>query len=324
MRNALIIGAGGQDGRLLTELLRERQYAVRGWVRPGASTRGETGHTAVDLIDRAGVAAAIRASQPDEIYYLAAFHHSAEEAIPLSEAELLRSSFEVHVNGLLNVLHAIKAASPKSRLFYAASSHVFGAASVESYNEQSSFAPNSAYGISKAAGVECCRLARARDGVFAAAGILFNHESSLRRPGFLSQKIVRGAVSARRDRSFRLTLGDLDARVDWGYAPDYVDAMSRILQVPIPDDFVVATGQLHTVREFAEAAFRAVGLDWRDHVQTDSSLMKKQAQVLKGDFRKLNAATGWAPTISFAEMVTKLVHEAETRRSAAEASELAA
>ena len=227
----------------------------------------------------------------------------------------LTSSFgvasDVHVSGLRNVLEAMKCYRPRARLFYAASSHVFGTSGGEWQDERTPFAPKSAYGISKVAGIECCQTYRQRDGLFAATGILFNHESALRKPSFLSQKIVRGALRARRDPAYRITLGDLDAATDWGYAPDYVEAMWRILQLPEASDFVVASGEVHTVREFARAAFGTLGLDWQQHVQTDASLLNRTSVALRGNSTKLRAATGWSPSVSFAELVARLVHETE-------------
>jgi GDPmannose 4,6-dehydratase len=310
MRSALIIGANGQDGRLLARLLLDRDYLVRGWIRGESAVPAPCECALIDVLRPAIVEAELRRSTPDEIYYLAAFHHSTEDSVELSPAELTRRSFDVHVTGLRNVLEVIKAFLPRTRLFYAASSHVFGAAVSESQNEQTLFAPTSAYGISKAAGIESCRLFR-NEGVFAATGILFNHESSLRKASFLSQKIVQGVLQARRDRAFKLVLGDLEARVDWGYAPDYVDAMFRILQLPKPDDFVVASGETHTVREFAQAAFAAASVDWSQHVETDTRLLKRNSQPLRGDAGKLRKATGWAPTVTFIELVARLVREAE-------------
>jgi GDPmannose 4,6-dehydratase len=200
---------------------------------------------------------------------------------------------------------------PQTRLFYAASSHIFGTPESDRQNEETPLRPNSAYGISKAAGLQCCQLYRRQKGIFASTGILFNHESPLRKPSFLSQKIVHGALRAERDPAYKLVLGDLEARVDWGYAPDYVDAMYRILQLPEASDFVVASGELHTVREFAQAAFGAVGLDWRRHVETDARLLNKISHPLRGDSGKLRSATGWTPTVSFVELVTGLVQEAQ-------------
>jgi GDPmannose 4,6-dehydratase len=312
VRSALIIGANGQDGRLLARLLLDRDYAVRGWIRRETSVPAPCECALVDILDPVAVEAALRRSPPDEIYYLAAFHHATEDAIELSAAELLRCSFDVHVLGLLNVLQAMEECSPRARLFYAASSHVFGTPKSERQNEQTPLTPNSAYGISKAAGLQCCHLYRQQRGIFAATGILFNHESSWRKPSFLSQKIVQGALRSRHDAAYKLILGDLEARVDWGYAPDYVEAMFRILQLSEASDFVVASGEMHTVREFAEIAFSAVGLDWRQHVETDARLLNKTSHPLRGDSAKLRAATGWSPTVTFREMVLRLVEEAES------------
>jgi GDPmannose 4,6-dehydratase len=315
VRNALIIGAGGQDGRLLVRLLLDREYAVRGWIRrePAEAAPCECG--LIDILQPALVEAELRRLPPDEIYYLAAFHHATEDVVELSAAELLRCSFNVHVLGLLNVLQAMEECCPRARLFYAASSHIFGTPESEWQNEETPLTPNSAYGISKAAGLQCCQLYRRQKGIFAATGILFNHESPLRKPSFLSQKIVRGALRAQWDTAYRLVLGDLESRVDWGYAPDYMDAMFRILQLPEASDFVVASGETHTVCEFAQAAFGSLGLDWRRHVETDARLLNKISHPLRGDCGKLRAATGWAPTIGFVEMVTRLVHDAEESSS---------
>jgi GDPmannose 4,6-dehydratase len=309
--SALLIGAGGQDGRLLARLLLDRAYAVRGWIRRELVAPAPCECTQLDLLQPALVEAELRKSPPDEIYYLAAFHHATEDVIELSAAELLRRSFDVHVVGLLNVLQAMEECCPRTRLFYAASSHVFGTSESEWLNEETPLTPNSAYGISKAAGLQCCQFYRRERNIFAATGILFNHESRWRKRSFLSQKIVAGALQAQRDPRFKLVLGDLEARVDWGYAPDYVEAMFRILQLPEASDFVVASGEMHTVREFAQAAFGALDLDWRRHVVTDPRLLNKISHPLRGDCRKLRAATGWSPSVSFTELVTRLVREAE-------------
>ncbi len=311
MRRALIIGAGGQDGRLLAGFLSRRGYAVRGWVRQEPVSPLSSDYAVIDILQAESVRNDLQTQQPNEIYYLAAFHHSTEALVEVEVAELLRRSFDVHVMGLLNVLQAMKACSPQARLFYAASSHVFGTCSVDRKDENSPLRPSSAYAISKTAGLRCCQLFRQQEHLFAATGILFNHESSLRKPSFVSQKIVRGALRARRDRTFRLTLGDIDARVDWGYAPDYVDAMFRILQLPEPADFIVASGELHSVGEFAEIAFEEVGLDWRAHVETDMPLLKRTSYPFRGDSTKLRSATGWAPSVNFRGLVVNLVHEAE-------------
>ena len=311
MRSALIIGAGGQDGRLLAQWLSDRDYAVRGWVRREPCTAVPWEYSIIDLLQPAAVEAQLKAIMPNEIYYLAAYHHSTEDSADQNTAHLLKLSFDVHVGGLLNVLQGTTASCPQARLFYAASSHVFGNSTTDWQNEKTPLRPNSAYAISKTAGLRCCQLFRKREGVFAATGILFNHESPLRKSSFVSQKIVRGALQAQRDPTFRLKLGDLDARVDWGYAPDYVEAMFRILQLPEPGDFVIASGELHSVREFAEVAFDELGLEWRQYVEIDGQLLKRNSYPLRGDCDKLRAATGWSPKVGFTELVPKLVRETE-------------
>lgn len=314
MGTALIIGAAGQDGRLLAKLLRKRAYEVRGWTRtePSEGLYCECSH--VDLQDAAAVAEEMAKYQPNEIYYLAAFHHATEDPVELDPEELMRRSREIHLLGLHNVLEAMKTQCLTSRLFYAASAHVFGEPGGKTQNEETPFLPTSAYGITKAAGIECCRFYR-EQGIYAATGILFNHESHLRKPTFVSKKIVTGALQAARDPKHRLVLGDLEARVDWGYAPDYVEAMHRILQLAQADDFVIASGETHPVREFAEIAFRALGLDWRKHVEVDAELLQRKASGLCGDATKLRNATGWAPTMPFEKMVKKLIEQATPPRS---------
>jgi len=309
MRRALIIGAGGQDGRLLAPFLADRGYDVHGWIRRELSESAPCATTIVDILSPSDVEKKLDLLQPNEIYYLAAFHHATEDSISSSMGDLLRRSFDVHVSGLLHVLSAIKRHCPYARLFYAASSHIFGKSEKDWQDEGTPLRPDSPYAISKTAGLRCCQLFRQRENIFAATGILFNHESALRTSSFVSKKIVRGALQARRDPAFQLDLGDLDAHADWGYAPDYVDAMFRILQLPQASDYVVASGELHSVREFVELAFDEVGLDWRDHVSTKEDLLKRDAYPLRGDASKLRHATGWSPALKFDQLVRQLVQE---------------
>jgi GDPmannose 4,6-dehydratase len=213
-----------------------------------------------------------------------------------------------HVDGLVNVLEAMRLEAPKCRLFYAASSHCFGSQPAAPVQDESTpLNPDNVYGVSKTAGVHACRLYRNDHGVFASAGILFNHESPYRRAEFVTSKIVRAAIDISRGKRDLLVLGDLSARTDWGWAPDYVDAMTRILALDQPDDFVIATGEPHTVGEFAQLAFAAVGLDWREHVEENPGIITKRKLGLVGNPAKLNAATGWSPTVTFEEMIRKLL-----------------
>lgn len=296
MNPILIIGARGQDGRLLT----------RSMGRDGISVVG-VGRGDVDLRDRADVLRLLAEHQPSQVYYLAAHHHSADDQ-PGAVGELFARSIEVNVHGLVSALEAIRAALPRTRLFYCASSHIFGRPGEALLTEATQVNPTCIYGITKAAGLHTCRFYRETHGVFAAVGILFNHESPLRSANAVSQKIVRAVAAIRSGRQDRLVLGDLSARVDWGYAPDYVEAMRRILSLDAPDDFVVATGDTHSIQEFVEIAFGEAGLDWRRYVSESPGILIKQKRTLVGDASKLRAAANWTTTVSFEDMVKEMLH----------------
>jgi len=313
VKRSLIVGSRGQDGRLLRDLLNRAGHEVHGLIRPGLEIR-QPGETARDLLDENDMRSLIGDLKPDEIYYLAAFHHSSESERP-AEIELFKRSFAVNVHGLLNVLESVRLVSPSSRVLYAASSHVFGDGASSPQDEQTPLAPTNIYGISKTAGIHACRHYRVQNRVFASAAILYNHESPLRRPEFVSSRIVRGALEIKKGKTDRLVLGNLSAEVDVGYAPDSVDAMWRILQQPIPEDFVVATGELHSIREFVEIVFELAGLDWKRCVTENSGVIQRSPVALKGDARKLREKTGWCPSVTFREMVTRLWREASRKEA---------
>jgi GDPmannose 4,6-dehydratase len=290
MATALIVGSAGQDGTLLAAHLRERGYEVRG--------AGNVARTAAEVGELvAGV---------DEIYYLAAFHHSSEDS-PIETRALFEKSHAVHVEGLVHFLDAIRSRAPHAKLFYAASSLIFGDVSESPQTEDTPFRPTCAYGITKTAGVHLCRLYRHAHAVYASVGILYNHESPLRADRFVTQKIVKAAHAIKRGTQDRLVLGNLAAEFDAGYAPEYVDAMHRILALPAPDDFIVATGERHSIREFVELAFAHVGLDWTKHVEENRALITRAPLVRVGDASKLARATGWRPTTTFPELVRVLM-----------------
>jgi GDPmannose 4,6-dehydratase len=307
MRRALVVGSSGQDGRILFER-RSAECAVVGL------DVGTVRHhllddavpsAAVDFADARQVSALFDRVMPDEVYYLAAYHHSSEESVAAG-AEL-HNCIRVHVTGLVNVLEAIREVVPRCRLFYAGSSQMFGWPSATRQDESTPFAPRNAYAITKVAGAHTCMLYRERYRLHASVGVLYNHESPLRGPRFVTQRIARGARTAKRDPAFKLKLGSLAAVVDWGYAPDYVDAMIRIVSQPEPDDYVVATGEGHTVRDFADVAFHHLGLDWRDHVEEDRSLVASTPSILVGDAARLRERTGWRPSVTFRQLVELLV-----------------
>lgn len=311
MTRVVVVGAKGQDGSILFRR-RSQDCAVLGLDLGFVAQHGLEGVAptrGVDLQNVDEVAELLKRLVPDELYYLAAHHHSSEEQP--DEAAEIRKGCEVHLIGLVNVLEAIRRHAPECRLFFAGSSQMFGEPASPRQNEATPFAPRNPYAITKVAGANACALYRERHGVHASVGILYNHESPLRGPRFVTQRIARGAWQAKRDPSFKLRLGSLSGVVDWGYAPDYVDAMIRLVAQPAADDYVIATGESHTVRDFVEIAFRIVGVDWRTHVEEAPSLVRATRSTLIGDATKLRATTGWKPTVSFEQLVTILVRAAE-------------
>jgi GDPmannose 4,6-dehydratase len=310
LKSVLIVGSEGQDGRLLAELLERRQDRVLGLHRTGVRARGIDWSRPVDITRFDEVEAVVRAVRPDEIYHLAAIHHSSTEA-HAEDLDGFRRLYDVNFFSLLHFLEAARRASPGSRIFFAASSHVFGRPDSEVQDETTPLRPDSIYAMTKADGLLACRLYREKHRLFASTGILYTHESRLRDEKFLSMKIVRGALRIKAGRQRELPLGRLDARVDWGFAPDYVEAMSRILAAPEAGEFVVSTGTAHSVQDFVRVAFEAVGLDWRAYVREDPSLITRETPLRIGHPGKLLAATGWSPKTGFEAMIRELVRSAE-------------
>ena len=310
MRRAIIVGCNGQDGRILYDRLLKEGCAIIGIGSDSIQSTEPCGFSALNITDRQQVHELVKNWQPGEVYYLAAFHHSSQDAIGMDSAVLYEKSHAVHVAGLLCFLEAIRVAAPAARLFYAASSLVFGDPVESPQNELTALNPQCIYGITKATGVHCCRFYRKTHGVYAVAGFLYNHESIYRQPKFVSQKIIRGAVEILKGRSNELVLGDLSARIDWGYAPDYIEAMIRTLRISGPEDFVIATGRARSVLEFVQLAFEHLGLDWKGYVREDPSVLKRRNTNLVGDASKLKNLTGWQPQVSFEEMIAVLVNSA--------------
>ena len=303
MARAIIVGATGQDGTLLTTLLEKKNYSILGLGSTKALSRNMPHKPdPIDISDFVAVENLIKTIQPDEIYHLAAVHHSSQDEIE-DLPRLFAKSYRVNVLTLHNFLEAIRRFSPKTKLFYAASSHIFGNPQSEPQDENTPMNPMNIYGITKASGVSLCRMYRNCHNVFASVGIFYNHESWLRGEQFVSQKIIRGALRCRDTPGYRLVLGNLSAEVDWGFAPDYVDAMQRILALDEPDDFVVATGEKHTVKEFVRIAFAEAGLNWQDYVDEKKDIITKDVRSLIGNPQKLKQRTGWTPSVSFPEMI---------------------
>jgi len=310
-KRALITGAAGQDGSLLTELLLEQGYEVFGVVRSAISehyenldaVRDRVELIQADLLDEPSLVRALEAARPDEVYNLA-----APSFVPMSwEQPVLTAEFAAV--GATALLEAVRIAAPAARVYQAASSEIFGDPLTSPQIEETPVLPVTPYGAAKAYSFFIVRSYRRRYGLHASSGILFNHESPRRPLDFLPRKVAHGAARISLGLDTTLQLGDLDARRDWGYAGDYVRAMSLILQQDEPDDYVIATGVTHSVRDLVECAFEHVGLDWRRHVEIDESLRRGKAQLhnLVGDATKARERLGWQPSVDFRGLVHLLV-----------------
>jgi GDPmannose 4,6-dehydratase len=314
LKRALITGITGQDGSYLAEHLLAEGYEVHGLVRRVALEDPErrTGRIA-PLLDRVRLHAASLESYPsifsvvshvefDECYHLAAQSFVAE-----SFADGF-STMNTNINGTHYVLAALRELRPQCRFYFAGSSEMFGKVRETPQRETTPFHPRSPYGISKVAGFDLTRNYREAYGMFCASGILFNHEGPRRGFEFVTRKITSTVAKIKHGLADELRLGNLEAKRDWGHAKDYVRAMHLMLQQEQPDDYVVATGETHSVREFCELAFAEVGLDYRDYVKTDPRFQRPaEVDLLVGDSSKARAVLGWEPTYTFAGLVGEMV-----------------
>ncbi|MBL8271001.1 GDP-mannose 4,6-dehydratase [Steroidobacter sp.] len=310
MPRALITGINGQDGSYLAELLLERGYGVVGLIRDDADARlqrvahlqGRVEVVSGNLLSEALFRSLISQYQPDEIYNFAARASSSQ----LFADPVLTGDF----NGLavVRILEAIRALNPAIRFCQASSSEMFGEALQAPQSEATTFRPNNPYGVAKLFAHGMVGTYRANFGLFACSSILFNHESPRRGTEFVTRKITMGVARIKRGLAETLQLGSLEASRDWGYAADYVRAMWQMLQAAVADDYVLATGQSHSVREFCEVAFEHVGLDYRDYVRVDPQAGRPLDAVPRvGNAEKARTVLGWRPTVSFQQLVRMMV-----------------
>jgi GDPmannose 4,6-dehydratase len=307
MRRALITGINGQDGSYLAELLLSEGYHVMGTVRScpnGAGDRVCHGGVpaAVDIVESDDLEALLRRVRPHEIYNLAARASSAELwTDPVSTGE-------VNALAVVRLLDAIHRTEPGIRFVQASSSEVFGSAAEVPQTESTPFRPRNPYGVAKAFGHWITAVYREQRGLFACSCILYNHESPRRGEEFVTRKISHGAAMIKLGLANELRLGDLEARRDWGFAGDYVQAMWLSLQHSAPGDYIVATGETHSVREFCEIAFSHVGLRYEKYVVQDcQNLRSPEAALLMGNPAKVKQILGWSPTVDFPQLVTMMV-----------------
>ena len=314
MKKAFITGITGQDGSYLAEFLLNKGYQVHGMVRRVALEDPEhrlwrirhildklTLHSA-SLESYASVFNVIDKIKPDECYHLAAqsfVSYSFEDEF---------STINTNINGTHFVLSAIKERAPKCKFYFSGSSEMFGHAKETPQNEDTPFHPRSPYGISKVAGFDLTRNYREAYGIFALSGILFNHESPRRGFEFVSRKISHGVAEIKLGLAEKLYIGNLEAKRDWGFAGDYISAMWLMLQEDKPEEYVIATGEAHSVKEFLGEAFDYVGLNWKKYVVVDKKLYRPaEVNTLKGDYSKARRKLGWKPTVKFEDLVKMMV-----------------
>src|SRR5438128_4749417 len=309
-RTALITGITGQDGSYLAELLLAKGYEVVGVVRRTSHDSYERiGHllarvhiVPADLLDQHSLTSVVRDAKPDEVYNLA-----AQCFVPTSWTQPVLTG-EFTALGVTRLLEAVRLAHPEARFYQASSSEMFGKAQETPQRETTAFYPRSPYGVAKVYGHWITVNYRESYGLFAASGILFNHESPRRGLEFVTRKVTHGVARIVKGKERELRLGNLEARRDWGFAGDYVDAMWRMLQQRQPSDYVVGTGQTHSVRELCQAAFAHVGLEWQRYVKVDSRFVRPaEVETLQADAAKAKRELGWTPQTTFEQLVRKMV-----------------
>lgn len=309
-RRALITGVTGQDGSYLAEFLLEKGYEVIGMVRRTSTVnfdrirhiQNDITLVQGDLLDQVSLIDILREHRPHEVYNLA-----AQSFVPTSFKQPVLTG-EFTALGVTRVLDAIRLVDPTIRFYQASSSEMFGKVREVPQNEQTPFYPRSPYGVAKVYGHWITVNYRESYGLFACSGILFNHESPRRGLEFVTRKVTHGAARIKLGLADELRLGNLDARRDWGYALDYVRAMWLMLQQDEPDDYVIATGETHSVRELCEVAFSYLGLDYRDYVKVDPRFFRPaEVDLLVGDASKARAKLGWEPTVTFEELIHLMV-----------------
>ena len=316
IKKALITGITGQDGSYLSEFLLKKNYKVYGIVRRVA-LEDETHRLwrikhllkkitikSASLESYASIVKIIQQIKPDEIYHL-----GAQSYVSYSFEDEF-STLNTNINGTHYILSAIKEFSPKSKFYFAGSSEMFGKVQKNKQDEKTRFYPRSPYGISKVAGFELTRNYREAYKIFACTGILFNHESPRRGFEFVTRKISSSVAKIKLGKQKHLYLGNIEAKRDWGHAKDYVRAMWSMLQQKKPSDFVIGTGEMHSVKEFAKLAFSIVGLDYRKYVKFNKSLLRPtEVHKLRANYNKANKILKWKPTVKFNQLVKEMVEE---------------
>ena len=312
---AIITGITGQDGSYLAELLLKKNYKVYGFLRANSkinnfkkfwrikNIKKEINLIKIDINNYKKISTIIKKIKPNEFYHLA-----AQSFINYKfEDEFFK--LNPNINGTHYILSALKDFSPKTKFYFAASSEVFGNTLTKFQNEKTPFNPRSAYGISKVTGYHLTKNYREAYNLFACSGILFNHESGRRGPTFVTKKIIKGLINIKKNKSKKIILGNINSKRDWGHAKDYVYAMWKMLQSKKPNDFVIGTGKLHSVKDFLKIAFSQLNLNYKNHIIFDKKLMRSNDKfLLRADYRKAKKILKWQPKITFNELIKDMIN----------------
>lgn len=313
-KNALITGITGQDGAYLAQFLLDKGYRVYGtyrristpnfWRLQYLDVFDKVDLIPADLLDTSSIVEAVKVSQPDEIYHLAA------QSFVFASFEQPVGAGEITGLGVTRILEVIREMNPKIRFYQASTSELYGRGNIVPQTEGTPFQPSSPYAAAKLYGHWVTRIYREGYGIFACNGILFNHESPLRGLEFVTRKISNAVAKIALGVDNKLRLGNLEAKRDWGYAPEYVESMWLILQQDEPDDYVIATGETHSVKEFVVKAFTVAGLDWKKHTKLDKRFLRPlDVDFLQGDYSKAKRKLGWRPQVKFDKLAEIMVRE---------------
>jgi len=308
MQRAIILGSSGQDGTILYNKLETLGYNIVGLTKnKSRSTLADYDSLDLKITNERDIYQLIKNFKPTQVYHLSAYQHSSSEIIKDRECEIFNNSFEINTKSLQIILEGLSLFSKDTSLFYAASSSIYLNTDTDIQTEKTPYSPIDYYGISKVAGIHLCEYYRKNTNLNIAVGIMYNHESIYRKKKFVSYKIIQHALEIANNKRDELILGNLESKVDWGSAKDYVDAMHLLTRNSISDNFIIASGITHSVEDFVSIVFDHLGLNYKEYVKVNSGLIKKNNRNLCGDISKIKKTINWEPTIQFKEMIIEMV-----------------
>ena len=308
MQRAIILGSSGQDGRILYNKLETLGYSIVGLTKnKSRSTVANYDSLDLRITNEVDIYQLVKDFKPTQVYHLAAYQHSSSELIKDKGCDIYNNSFEINTKSLQIILEGLSRFSKDTSLFYAASSSIYANTDTNIQTEETPFSPIDYYGISKVAGIHLCELYRKTVGLNIAVGLMYNHESIYRKKNFVSYKIIQHALDIANNKRDELVLGNLESKVDWGSAKDYVDAMHLLTRDKISGNFIIASGITHSVQDFVTIVFDYLGLNHKEYVRVNSKLIKKNNRNLCGDISKIKKTINWEPKIKFKEMIIELI-----------------